>query len=320
VKGVTVTTLNDTHTEDMASPDEIYLKVAERQLGIVTLEQLRSAGLSDSAIRRRVDGRRLERVLPGVVRICGSQRSEAQTLMAYLLYAGPTAALSHRSAARRWGWDPFCNDTHVELTVDRDLRVAGAHIYRGALPPSDVGILHRLRVTSPVRTIVDLAGVVTEEELEIALDCGLVVSRLDTERIRRALERIGRQGRRGCGVLHRLLGEREDGRPLGTSPLEVRFVRFLRRNRLPRPVSQYPISVSGRNFVLDFAYPERRLAIETDGYRWHASRERFESDRDKSNALSLEGWRLLRVTHKQMADQGVLLETMRRALGQEVLV
>jgi very-short-patch-repair endonuclease len=97
-------------------------------------------------------------------------------------------------------------------------------------------------------------------------------------------------------------------------------MRFLRHERLPRPVSQYPITLDGRNFILDFAYPDRRLAIEADGYRWHASRERFERDRDKGNELILAGWRLLRITDRHLMKRPRLAAQVRRALGQEVLL
>ncbi|MGH2756628.1 MAG: DUF559 domain-containing protein [Actinomycetota bacterium] len=80
------------------------------------------------------------------------------------------------------------------------------------------------------------------------------------------------------------------------------------------------MSLDGRNFVLDFAYPDHKLAIETDGYRWHASRERFESDRDKGNGLVLDGWRLLRITDHHLKQEARLADQLWRALGYEVLV
>lgn len=305
----------------MATPEERYLRRAEGQLGLITLEQLLECGLSDPAIRRRVAAGRLERVHSGIFRIAGSPQDRAQRTMAHLLHAGETAAVSHRAAARRWGWDPFRETNLIEITADKDLRnVRGARFYRATLGAAEVGTLGRFRVTSPTRTIIDLPAVVTEEELEIALDCAMIRSRLDAYRIREVLHERGRNGRKGAGVLDHLLQMRADGGPLGCSPLEVRFVRFLRRKRLPAAQSQYPIVLEGRKYVLDFAYPDLRLAIETDGYRWHASRERFESDRDKGNGLTLAGWDLLRITDRHMHNEEKLFSQLCRAIGQQVLV
>ncbi len=66
--------------------------------------------------------------------------------------------------------------------------------------------------------------------------------------------------------------------------------------------------------MLDFAYPEKRLAIETDGYRWHASRERFETDRTKGNELVLAGWRVMRLTDRHLRNEGEVLRHLRELL------
>ena len=176
-------------------------------------------------------------------------------------------------------------------------------------------MLGRIRVTGPACTLVDLAEVTPEEDLEIALDCSLVKSRVDVARVAEALHRMGGQGRRGTPTLRRLLSYRVDGRPLGSSPLEVRLVRLIRRHRLPQPLSPYPIELGHRRWVLDFAYPDRRLAIETDGYRWHSSRERFETDRTKGNALTLDGWRVLRLTHHHLRNESEVVQHLRALLG-----
>jgi very-short-patch-repair endonuclease len=133
--------------------------------------------------------------------------------------------------------------------------------------------------------------------------------------VAQTLHRMGGQGRRGTTTLRRLLSYRVDGRPLGSSPLEVRLVRVIRRHRLPQPLSQYPIELGHRRWVLDFAYPDKRLAIETDGYRWHSSRERFETDRTKGNALTLDGWRVLRLTHHHLLNESEVVRHLRGLLG-----
>ncbi|MGH2756629.1 MAG: hypothetical protein ACRDI3_02445 [Actinomycetota bacterium] len=117
--------------------------------------------------------------------------------MAGLLQGGPTAALSHRTAAREWRWDPFTDWQQIEIIVDRDLRSSSAtRFIQAKLGAKEVGSLRQMRITSPIRTVLDLATVATEEELEIALDCGLVRTGLRIDRLRQALDERGRKGPR----------------------------------------------------------------------------------------------------------------------------
>lgn len=100
-----------------------------------------------------------------------------------------------------------------------------------------------------------------------------------------------------------LLAARADGRPLGMSPLEVRFVRLLRQSKISLPMPQFEFRSSGRRYVIDYAYPAERVAIELDGYRWHSSPDRLVSDRRKGNAVTLADWRLLRFTDPDVRNQ-----------------
>lgn len=87
----------------------------------------------------------------------------------------------------------------IEVTAPRDLRraAAGVTVHNAVLASCDVGTLHGLRVTSPARTIVDLAAVVSEEELEITLDCVLAKRMTTVDRIQQALHRLGSRDGRG---------------------------------------------------------------------------------------------------------------------------
>jgi very-short-patch-repair endonuclease len=117
------------------------------------------------------------------------------------------------------------------------------------------------------------------------------------------MEELGGKGRRGAGILRELLEHRGDTRPT-ESPLETRLARLLRRARLPRPVAQYEVVRDGA-FVarLDFAYPELRVGIEVDGYRYHSSRSAWQRDIERANALARLDWKLLRFTSDDLAGR-----------------
>jgi hypothetical protein len=79
--------------------------LANRQFGLVSRSQALAAGLSQRAIGRRLQSSQWERLYPSVYRLPGAPRSWEQKLMGALLWAGPEAALSHRSAAALWKLD-----------------------------------------------------------------------------------------------------------------------------------------------------------------------------------------------------------------------
>ena len=86
---------------------------------------------------------------------------------------------------------------------------------------------------------------------------------------------------------------------------------------LPTPQVQF-IRKDGDRFVarLDFAYPEQRVAIEADGFRYHADRRSFDDDRARANAVLALGWRVLRVTAKHLEDDpGGVVAWVRQALN-----
>jgi very-short-patch-repair endonuclease len=245
-------------------------QIATAQHGLVTWAQLRRLGLAEATIAGWRESGRLITVQPRVDRLAGAPVTYHQKLLAAVLSAGPGAAASHRSAARLW----------VPAEV---------HHTRDPIP-----IIRRRGVptTNPMRTIVDLGAVCGKRQVEDALDQALVARLCSIAAVEWELASLARPGRRGAGTLHAVLDRRAlaDARPDGL--LEPRFARLVRRYDLPRPQFQYRV---GR-YRLDFAYPDRRLGVEVDGYAAHAGRRAFQQDRDRQNALAALGWTLVRFT------------------------
>jgi very-short-patch-repair endonuclease len=152
----------------------------------------------------------------------------------------------------------------------------------------------RIPVTTPARTLLDL-GAVAPELVEPAMEDALFRGLVTLSSLRRALERVGVQGRDGTAVLRDLVDRRARGTAPTESPLEDALVALLRRHRLPEPVRQHPVDLgNGRTARVDLAYPAARLVIEADGRRWHSGRADFESDRERGNLLAARGWTVLR--------------------------
>ena len=134
--------------------------------------------------------------------------------------------------------------------------------------------------------------------------------------VQSALGRLGGRGRRGAGVLRRVLEQRGLGTLTHEGALEPMLADLCARFGLPMPDYQYEITLDGGRRRLDFAYPDLRIAIEVDGYEFHSRYERFEDDRVRANALELAGWLVLRFTwHELVHRPDRVAATIRRAVA-----
>jgi very-short-patch-repair endonuclease len=267
------------------------VELAEAQHGVVSRAQLLALGLSKGAIDSRVRRGALRRLHLGVYALGhAALRAEGRWLAA-VLACGEGATLSHTSAARLWRLSSVPADPAVHVTIGRGHRERpGIRAHRSPTTRADVTVERGVPVTTPARTLVDLADVVPYETLRAIADHGV---RLDARAVRRAQARA--PNRRGRGALARLLGD--DGAELRTrSALERRLRRLARDSGLPAPRVNH--RVEGRE--RDFAWPGARLVVEVDGHAFHAARGAREADHDRDAELVLAGWRVLRLTHAQV--------------------
>lgn len=276
-------------------------RLAASQHGAIGTSQLTKLGINDSTIASWIGIGWLRRIQPRVVTVAGSPDTFEQRLAAALLAGGPEAAVSHRAAAKLWG---LVDDAPLEIVVPRgqtpDIRGVIVHQTRDPIVVS-----HRrgLTVTTPMRALIDLGAVVRDAEVEDALDRALASRLFSVAAVEWALAQVARRGRKGCGVLRRVLDQRAlaDDPPDGL--LEPRFARLQRTYGLPSAEFQWHVRFRGRNYYIDFAYPELRIAIEVDGYGQRATRKAFESDTERQTVLALLGWTVLRFTWTKVVRQ-----------------
>jgi predicted transcriptional regulator of viral defense system len=145
--------------QQVVDPDRLVARNAARQHGIVTIEQLRRAGLSDNAVKRRATAGRLHRIYRGVYAVGHAGLSQEGRWMAAVKACGEGAALSHRSAAELWALlEIRGGPAHVTVPVAGGrARRTGIHVHRS---PSLIEAVRTLRrgvaVATPVRTLTDL--------------------------------------------------------------------------------------------------------------------------------------------------------------------
>lgn len=286
------------------TPGRRLARVAASQHGVFGRAQAVACGVHPRTIDRRLSSGTWDRLYPGVYRMAGSPVTWKQALCAACLAWGDGAVVSHRAAAALWEMPGF-RPGRVELTVPRRPRRAYNHrVHMSAhLAAADVTKVEGVPVTTPARTLIDIAGAVRAEVLEEALDDALRRRLLTPSRLRRRLGQAGGRGRRGCATLAALLDARAGGSGVPQSVFETRMLRALRRAGLPMPAVQHEVQTRAGLAVLDFAYVDRRVAIETDGFRWHSSRLRWDHDRDRRNALTLLGWTVIHVTWPRLRDR-----------------
>jgi hypothetical protein len=274
--------------------------VAAEQLGLISLGQARALGLSDDATYRRVRCGRWIQVLPEVFCIGGAPPSYRQKVMSATMWCGDGSAASGWTAAALRGLDGF-PQTRIEISTINERRPrlgltvhqVDRHLLR------DVVNVPGVPATSPRRTLLDLAAH-HPHKLTGAFDQCLLRRLVDDREMWLFLEESWTFGRRGIGRLRRAVMERTDG-PGSRSALELAMKRLLDTRGLPKPEREYRVTLpNGIRIHIDFAYPAAHLAVETDGYAWHSSRQAFERDRERDALLQSMGWRVLRFTWAQI--------------------
>lgn len=285
-------------------------RIARAQHGVITAAQLRSAGFGRSAIARRVRGEWLVRMHEGVYRV-GVVAGPFAAEMAALLACGPLSVIGHRSAVvvlgLRWRYGG-----PVELVMPHDVRLgrAGVRCRRVmALAADEVMVRHGLRVTTPARTLVDLAATTSVADLERLIEEMLFQRLASSSDILEAVRRgAGRPGVRKLRATAELLDESSFTR----SEAERLLKALLRSARLPMP----RMNVRRSGWEVDAVWDRQRLVVEVDGYRSHGTQPQFERDRKKDGQLMLAGYRVLRVTWRQLTrEPAVVVATIAAALG-----
>jgi len=270
--------------------------IAARQHGVLTRDQLRSAGMARSAISRRVAAGRLQRLHRSIYAFGVASGSPPAVALAAVLACGPGAVLSHCSAAVLWGLVEGPHTGPHDVTVPGRHRVgdAGIRAHRTrALLAGDWTTSAGIPITRPPRTLVDVAAVLDRRALERALDEALVLRLARTSEVRAALRRAGRV--RGSAVLAALLA-RDAGPTLTRSVAEERLLALVREAGPPPP----RLNPRVQGLEVDLLWVAERVVVEMDGFAYHGGRAAFERDRARDARLQAAGYATIRVTWRQL--------------------
>ena len=282
---------------DQVATDHAIAVIAERQGGIVHHSQLRELGLSTAGIGRRVQAGRLHAKYRGVFAVGHRKIGTDGLWWAAVLACRPDGVLSHAGAGAAWDLRRSAARS-VDITVGLSGRSQrpGIRLHRTrSLPPDEITQLGGLPVTTPARTLLDLAASgLRGRKLEAALDRAELLRLLDFAELGRLLARYPK--RPGSPALDAVLSRYVAGTVDTRSVLEELVLELCDAHGLTRP--QVNCVIEGK--VRDFYWPHARLVVEADSYTWHRSPSALNDDRERDVTLVLAGYRTLRFTWEQV--------------------
>lgn len=277
--------------------DGIVAALAAAQHGVVARFQLLELGLTRHAVAHRVSQGRLHPLYPGVYAVGHKSVSRHGRWMAAVLACGRYAVLSHQSAAALWAIRATARTT-IDITVPTRHAHRGVHIHRGERPLDELTVVDGIPTTTVPRTLFDLAAVLEPHQVEGAIN-EAEFQRL-TDPLSLADMLAGYPRLRGAGTIRAILQAGRIGKTRTRSELEERFIPFLDRHGLPRPETNAHVPIGDRLIECDCVWREARLIVELDGRAAHETTRAFEEDRARDRPLIAAGWRVIRITWRQL--------------------
>jgi very-short-patch-repair endonuclease len=295
---------------------EVCARLASRQHGVIHRGQLIQAGVSPMVVRRLVNTGALHRLHRGVYAVGHLALPPFAAEQAALLACGQPSLVAGRSALRLWGITQVRPpEIHVLAVGHHCRQKAGIRVHLvDSLDRRDRRTRHGLLVTSPSRTLVDVAGTISAIDLDELIAESRALRLVRPGELEAALARAGRTV--GAARMRRFLAS--EGEPgITRSKAERILRRLLREARLSGPETN--VRVVGHE--VDFLWRNEKLVVEFDGYRFHGHRRAFERDRRKDVELVNAGYQVLRFTWRQLTEEPlVVIAAIARALGRRGLV
>ncbi len=291
-------------------PDVLIARRAADAWGVLSLDELFACGLSRNAVMNRVRNGRLHPIHRGVYAV-GHADLPLEGRFLAAVKACRTGVLSHFSAAALWGFIPW-EERYPEVTVVGASRPvqSGIRIHRTTrLDLDDRTRHHGIPITSPARTLLDLAATLEHRPLRAATRRAQSLHRANVRQLAATLARHAR--RRGAARLAEIIAT---GPAPTRSELEDVVLDLILRGGHVHPDVNVPYDVEGRRTIPDFRWPEQHLVLEADSTTWHDNALARADDAERQALLEAHGERVLRVTWAQAITRpGATLARLRAA-------
>jgi very-short-patch-repair endonuclease len=266
--------------------------LVKNQHGVISRRQLLDLGVTAESVKSRVRRGRLHAVHRGVYAVGRSDLSRHGEFMAAVLACGTRAVLSHTAAGELWGM--VARTARIHTTSPSLMRVTGLITHRRRLEARETTRRHRIPTTRPLQTLIDLATLLTQAQLEAAISeadrQGLITASGLPVLLARSPRRPGLAALKATATA---TFRRTD------SDLERRFLALVREASLPAPLTQQWVS----GYRVDFFWPDLGLVVETDGLTYHRTSAQQSRDRARDQAHAAAGLTQLRFSNHQIRNE-----------------
>lgn len=274
-------------------PDRRLAELAQANAGAFARADAHAAGLSDDQLRARVRAGRLVQTGPHGFRFPGLAIGPQIELIDLMTDIGAPVWACGRTAAALHGFAGVTlrRPYHLLVPRERSINRWNVRVHRSdSTPLIDQAKAGLIAVTSPARTLIDLAREATSTELATWIDGALDGGLISEDLLHRRIVALRSRGRYGLPKLHAVLAGREVARG-GESWLEREYLRLLAGAGLPRPHTQAVLASAGDRLVrVDCRFPGTPVVVELLGYQWHRSRAQMTRDAQRLNALLAAGF------------------------------
>jgi hypothetical protein len=282
---------------------------ARMQYGIAPRQQLFDVGFTRKQVDYLLRIGRLERVFEAVYRVAGVPTSWEQHLLAACWAGGVRGSFaSHRAACQLWVLPN--GERMLEVTGPRWRRCRHSDVIAHEtkrLDPIDLAVVNgSIPVTRPARTFLDCCalaerGIIAPAGAELVLEEAIRRNIADISLVGWRWEQLGGERRLGGALARKLIDRWLPGTAKADSGAEARLLRLIDEHGLPMPVPQHRVWLGPDECVdLDFAWPEFRVGLEFDSYRYHGGRLKHDADARRELRLEARSWHILRVTDDEL--------------------
>jgi very-short-patch-repair endonuclease len=278
-------------------------RIAERQHGVVSRNQLRGVGLTEAAIKQGVAAGRLYPLFRSTFAVGHPCRGHHCHLLAAVLACGEGTVVSHGTAAALLGlWEFWPADIEVIAPVEAGRKLPGIRRRFVSVPlPEQITTMAGIPCTTASRTIVDVAGLAGKKLLADTVEQAAVLELLNVPEI----DGILLEGRRrGEKKLNRILESwrRYSPRVRVRSRMEAKMLPLLTHHSLPIPECNQKLRIGNQTFEVDFLWRKQKVVVETDGGRFHSNPEAQARDSHRNRALARAGYRVPRIGWDELRD------------------
>jgi hypothetical protein len=305
----------------MGRGESELVAVAADQRHLITRADALGAGVSNSAIKRKLVTGRLVKRQAGVYQVDWRPQDWRDQLLTAVLAAGSASLVSHRAALVLWQLDGI-SLAPVEITAPYENKPIPKHvIIHRTRRPMERAIVDDIPVTNPERTLLDCCSVLPTVVVAKALESAIRMRLTTEDRIHDTLVEKGGRGVRGTKTMRWILSERISNTATGSGS-ETELLYHLQAAFLPRPVLQHVFfSADGQKMMPDFYWPDLGKAVEVDGLDAHDSADKLDNDLKRQNALMNLGVELRRFSAREVRrnPEGVVAQIRQFLEGGTVL-